>query len=196
MCVFIYAVASVCVCVHIGFSLSVHKYSLPYKSLMHDVIWPACNPMTRGDSPYKLNILVIEWFTIYLQSVRFAFFGCIKCKAMQEECNRVTLYYFSYYILYIKLKKNGAWLYVIPIKIVIKHFWTLGYSRRFVPYKREYTKKQIATLLELFSPIIQWTNPSSYNRVFQLQFLRHWSVILIYHLTDNKLHPLESTVSP
>ena len=55
-------------------SLSVHKYSLPYKSLMHDVIWPACNPMTRGDSPHKLNILVIEWFTIYhLQSVRIAF---------------------------------------------------------------------------------------------------------------------------
>ena len=41
---------------------------------MHDVIWPACNPMTRGDSPHKLNILVIEWFTIYhLQSVRIAF---------------------------------------------------------------------------------------------------------------------------
>ena len=67
VCVCVY----VCVCV-LGI-LSVHKYSLPYKSLMHDVIWPACNPMTRGDSPHKLNILVIEWFTIYLQSVRFAF---------------------------------------------------------------------------------------------------------------------------
>ena len=70
-----YIILEVCVCVYVCVLglLSVHKYSLPYKSLMHDVIWPACNPMTRGDSPHKLNILVIEWFTIYLQSVRFAF---------------------------------------------------------------------------------------------------------------------------
>ena len=36
-----------------------------------------------------------------------------------------------------------------------KAFLDSGYSGRFVPYKREYTEKQIATLLELFSPIIQ-----------------------------------------
>ena len=36
-----------------------------------------------------------------------------------------------------------------------KAFLDSGYDRRFEPYKREYMEKQIATLLELFSPIIQ-----------------------------------------
>ena len=88
-----------------------------------------------------------------------------------EECNRVILYYFSHtHSIYIKVK--GEWcmiVCVIPIKIVIKHFWTLVTVEGLCLTKGEYTKKQIATLLELFSPIIQWTNPSSYNRELQMQ---------------------------
>ena len=68
-------------------------------------------------------------------------------------CNRVILYYFSYTIYKVK----GEWCMIVcdTYKDSDKAFLDSGYSGRFVPYKREYTEKQIATLLELFSPIIQ-----------------------------------------
>ena len=103
----------------------------PIKALMHDVIWPACNPMTRGDSPHKLNILVIEWFTIYhLQSVRIAFLDADATPLISNM--RMQSYYsvllFIHILTIYKVKEEWCMIVrvcVIPIKIVIKHFWTL-----------------------------------------------------------------------
>ena len=95
---------------------------------MHDVIWPACNPMTRGDSPHKLNILVIEWFTIYLQSVRFAFLDADATPLhlnMRMQSKYAVLLFIHILTIY-KVKEEWCMIVcVIPIKIVIKHFWTL-----------------------------------------------------------------------
>ena len=65
---------------------------------MHDVIWPACNPMTRGDSPHKLNILVIEWFTIYhLQSVRIAFLDADATPHLLKHENAIVLFCITFH---------------------------------------------------------------------------------------------------
>ena len=82
---------------------------------MHDVIWPACNPMTRGDSPHKLNILVIEWFTIYhLQSVRIAFLDADATPHHLKHENAIVLFCITFHTHTI-YKVKEEWCMIVSV---------------------------------------------------------------------------------